>query len=127
MGWYASVAEYRRMREGIYRGIKCRMPDMRPAAGCFERLIDHFGRELVGAVLQPELFVCAATDLNKPVHGSHDAGTGLQPDAAYPRCAAAGDVIGPCPLRVLQGRPEIAGLIAPVQAVSHQRCRRDRG
>jgi len=47
----ASVAEYRVMGDGIYRGIGRCMLEMRPAAIHFECVIDHFRCVLVGTVL----------------------------------------------------------------------------
>ncbi|WP_139350768.1 hypothetical protein [Rhodanobacter sp. C01] len=126
MRWCASVAEYCLMGNGIDRGIGRRMFEMRPAAFHLECVVDHFRRELVGAVLQLELLVRALTGFDKHMHDSLDAGTSLRRDASDPWRGGARNVIGPCSLRVLQRRLEIAGLVAAVWITGRRWRRHDR-
>jgi hypothetical protein len=119
MSRWASVADYRVMGDGIYRGIGRCMLEMWPAALHFECVIDHFRCELMSTVLELELLVRTAADFNKAMESPLDAGASLKLDASDPRCGSARDVVGSCSLRVLQGRLELAGLIAAVQIVGH--------
>ena len=121
----ASVAEYRLMGDDSYRGVGRGMLEMRPTAVHFECAIDHFRCELMGIVPELELLVSTAADFSKAMHSLLDVGTDLKLDAADPRCGRAGDVLGPCSLRALQGRLEFAGLVATVQLVGYWWYRHD--